>query len=131
MTASSANDSGREFTTDNPDAPHTVTYLLTHLAFAGITALEIAVPATGMATHSWRERRTAAIGLSLVALGGASCVAYAVSEGGHLIAFQPSYPWGLEPEEAISSLLAGHHILAVATRLCITLAGSRRAAVYR
>ncbi|MEV4557164.1 hypothetical protein AB0K51_09215 [Kitasatospora sp. NPDC049285] len=126
-----ANDSGREFTTDNADNPQIVAYLLTYLAFAALAGLEIAVLSAGLAVHSWRERRTASYGLTLVALGGASCVAYSISKGGYLIAVQLSHPWRLSTEKAISSPMAGLYILFVVIGLCVSLAGSRGAAVDR
>lgn len=125
------NDDGLEFTTDSAGEPHIVAYLLTYLAFTAVASLEIAVLSAGMAVHSWRGRRMAGVGLALVALGGASSVAYTVSKGGYLIAYQLSHPWELGTEKAISSPLAGIGVLLVAAGLCVTLAGSRRAAVHR
>ncbi|GAA0695372.1 hypothetical protein GCM10010193_57650 [Kitasatospora atroaurantiaca] len=126
-----ANDPGLPFTTDSAHNLPIVAYLLTYLGFLAIAGLEISVLSAGMAVHSWRDRQMAAVGLTLVALGGASCVAYSISKGGYLIAVQVSHPWALGTEQAVSSPLAGVGVLFVVIGLCVTIAGSRRAVVRR
>jgi hypothetical protein len=112
-------------TTDFADDSRVSSYLLTYLAFAAASGLEIAILSTGLALAAHKQRRASAAGLALSAVGGGACVAYAISKGGYLIAYRLGHPWPLGVEKAISSPLAGVYILCVTVGLCLAIYARR------
>lgn len=123
-----ANHLGLSFTTDHADNIQVVAYLLTYLSFGAVAGLEIAILGAGMALGAWSRRRSIAIGLASTALGGAAVLAYTVSKGGYLIAYQVGFPWSLSVEKAISSPFAGLGTLLMVVGLCLPMAGHRATA---
>ncbi|QSS91289.1 hypothetical protein [Streptomyces sp. M54] len=97
-------------------------YVMTYAGFTALAGLEISAFSTGLALKTWQQRRAAAAGLSIAAVGGVFGVAYALSEGGYILAFHTGNAWPLSLENTISPALAGLSIICVAVGLALATA---------
>jgi hypothetical protein len=97
-------------------------YLLTYLGASAAAGAEVAIRSRALAREVRRKGRPAATGLSIASAGASFGVAYTVSQGSYLLAYENGHAWPRSLENAISPALAGLCIGCVAIGLTLATA---------
>ncbi|MDT9689446.1 hypothetical protein Q5762_14090 [Streptomyces sp. P9(2023)] len=92
-------------------------YLLTYLGASAAAGAEVTFRSSKLAREIRRQGRPAANGLAIASAGAAFGVAYTISRGSYLLAYENGHAWPLSWENAISPALAGLCIGCVAIGL--------------
>ncbi|MGQ4491372.1 hypothetical protein ACN6LM_002981 [Streptomyces sp. SAS_281] len=108
------------------------TYLLTYLGFFAAAGAEVMMRASALALRMWQRGRPASTGLAVAAVGATMGVAYALSRGGYVLAYENGHAWPLALDNVISPALAGLSIVSIVSGLSMAvLSNSRRSGTLR